>query len=72
VAESLNLLTPFTVEGWYKAHISGSNGLWVGSGVSSQYRLTISKRPQDYAAELDPEFGFVINNASAVLVKLLQ
>jgi len=72
VAESLNSLSPFTVESWYKAHISGNNGIWVGSGVGTQYRLTISKKPQDFSAELEAEFGFVINGGSAALVKFLQ
>jgi S-DNA-T family DNA segregation ATPase FtsK/SpoIIIE len=72
VAESLNQLTPFTVESWYKTHISGNNGIWVGSGINSQYRLTVSKKPQDISAELDSDFGFVIKSAVATLVKLLQ
>ena len=72
VAESLNSLTPFTVENWYKAHINGNNGIWVGSGISTQYRLNVSKKPSDYAVELESDFGFVVNNAAASLVKLLQ
>jgi S-DNA-T family DNA segregation ATPase FtsK/SpoIIIE len=72
VAESLNPLTSFTVENWYKTHISGNNGIWVGSGMNTQYRLTVSKKPQEYAVELASDFGFVVNSAAAVLVKFLQ
>ncbi len=72
VAESLNSLTPFTVESWYKAHVSGNNGIWVGSGISTQYRLTINKKPQGSGAELESDFGFIVNNAAATLVKFLQ
>ena len=72
VAESLNSLTPFTVENWYKTHINGNNGIWVGSGVSTQYRLTINKKPQDFTAELEHDFGFIVNNAAATHIKLLQ
>ncbi|MCL2082880.1 MAG: type VII secretion protein EssC [Oscillospiraceae bacterium] len=72
VAESLNSLTPFTVEDWYKTHINGNCGIWVGSGINTQYRLTIHKKPQDYMAELETDFGFVVNNAAASLIKLLQ
>lgn len=72
VAESLNLLTPFTVEPWYKTHVSGNDGIWVGSGVNTQYRLNISKKPQDYTAELGSDFGFAIKNAAASVIKLLQ
>lgn len=72
VAESLNSLTPFTVENWYKTHINGNNGIWVGSGIGTQYRLNVSKKPSDYASELASDFGFVVNSAAATLVKLLQ
>lgn len=72
VAESMNSLTPFTVEAWYKTHITGNDGIWVGSGVTNQHRLTINKRPQDSSADLESDFGFVIKKASAVMVKFLQ
>jgi len=72
IAESINLLNPFISESWYKTHISGNNGIWIGSGVTSQYRLTINKRPSSASADIDSDFGFVINNATATLVKLLQ
>lgn len=72
VAESLHLLTPFTVENWYKAHINGSSGIWVGNGISTQYRLNVSRKPGDYASELASDFGFVVHNAAATSVKLLQ
>jgi S-DNA-T family DNA segregation ATPase FtsK/SpoIIIE len=72
VAESINSLTPFTLEGWYKTHITGNSGIWVGSGANAQYRLTIKKKPADFPADLEPDFGFAVSNASATLIKLLQ
>ena len=72
VCETTGTLAPLTVENWYKTHISGNGGIWVGSGISSQFRLTVNKKPQEYSAELDPEFGFVIKQAAATLVKFLQ
>ena len=72
IAESLNSLTPFTVESWYKEHINGNNGIWVGSGINTQYRLTLSKKPPDYSAELEPDFGFIVNGAAAIHVKFLH
>ncbi len=72
VCETTGALAPFTVENWYKEHISGNSGIWVGSGINSQFRLTVKSKPQEFTAELDPEFGFVIKQASAALVKFLQ
>jgi len=72
VAESMNALTQFTVESWYKAHITGNSAIWVGSGISGQHRITVNKKPSEYNADIESEFGFVINNAAATLVKLIQ
>ena len=71
-AESLGALTPFTAEGWYKAQVGGSDGIWLGSGVSSQYRITVSKKPPGYAADLAADFGYTITRGAAVQVKFLQ
>jgi len=72
VAESLNSLTPFTVESWYKTHFDGNNAFWVGGGVSNQHRITVNKKPKNYNEDIDSEFGFVIANAAATLVKFVQ
>ena len=72
VAESLNLIAQFTAENWYKTHINGNNGIWVGNGISNQYRFTLSKRPNESSLDIGSDFGFIINNASATLVKLLR
>lgn len=72
VCESVGAIAPFTVENWYKVHIGGNSGIWVGSGINSQFKLTVNKKPQEYSAELDPEFGFIIKQATATLVKLIQ
>jgi S-DNA-T family DNA segregation ATPase FtsK/SpoIIIE len=72
VAEGLNTLTSFVYDNWYALHINGANGIWAGSGISTQFRLTISKLPPNYMAETGPEFGFTINNSTATSVKFLQ
>ena len=72
LAEGQGALTPFTLEGWYKAHIGGGSGIWVGSGIGNQYRLTVNKKPPDFLAELEADFGFAVSNASATLIKLLN
>lgn len=71
-AENAKSLRPFTVENWYKAHVNGSHGIWVGSGVDSQFWINFDRRSRGAAKDPGPGFGFVIRNASASLVKLLQ
>ncbi len=72
ICENVSALNSFANENWYEAHISGKDGLWLGSGISSQYRLTVNKKPKNFNDDIEPEFGFVIKNSSAVLVKYLQ
>lgn len=72
VAENIQSLTPFTAEKWYKAQVSGNSGIWIGSGINSQYRLNVSTKPQGYNATLTGSFGFQVNNTLATLVKFLQ
>lgn len=72
VAENIQTIAPFTSGKWYKTQITGSSGIWIGNGISSQYRLTVNKKPQGFSGELDHHFGFLVKNATAALVKFLQ
>lgn len=72
VCENVSALNSFASENWYGTHVSGKDGLWFGNGVSSQYRLTVSRKPKNFTADIESEFGFVIKRAAAVMVKYLQ
>ena len=72
VAESLNSLAPFTAEGWYRSQINGNRGIWIGDGISNQYRLTVNKKPREDPAGVGEDFGYVIRNTTAHLVKFLR
>ena len=72
VAESINSLTPYTAESWYKTHVGGNNGIWIGSGIQTQYRLNVNRKPPEASGELGSSFGFIVENGNAVLVKFLQ
>lgn len=72
ICEALSTLSPFTAENWYKQHISGNSGIWVGGGLNSQFRLTVKNKPQEFTSELEQGFGFVVKQAAAALVKFLQ
>ena len=72
VCENIGTLSPFTRNDWFKLHISGSSGIWLGSGINSQSRITVTKKPPEFSKDLDAGFGYVIDNATAKLVKYLQ
>lgn len=72
ICESAGALNAFSGQEWYEAHFSGRDALWIGTGISSQYRLTVSRKPKDFSADIGPEFGFAVKNSTAVSVKYLQ
>lgn len=72
VAEGLAALTPFTSEKWYKAQVNPNDGLWLGNGVSGQFRLTVNEKPQGFSGNLPVGFGYRITGGTAVTVKFLQ
>ena len=57
---------------WYKKHISGSDGIWVGDGFADQYTIKISKITADLYDDIGSEYGYVVSKNRPVLVKLLS
>ncbi len=72
VCENADMLNSFAIEKWCVTHISWNDGLWVGNGISSQYKLKINKKPKEFSADVESDFGFVIKHSAAVMVKFLQ
>ncbi|MGN0578599.1 MAG: type VII secretion protein EssC [Ruminiclostridium sp.] len=72
ISENISAITPFTAEEWYKKRTSPGCGIWLGSGINSQFRLNVTKKPPEYQADIKPGFGFAVNNSAAVYVKFLQ
>ncbi|MDR2751497.1 MAG: type VII secretion protein EssC, partial [Clostridiales bacterium] len=72
VAESSGKMRNHAIDKWNTIHAKATTGLWVGSGINSQYKFTISKKPTEYTQELPVGFGFSVINSTAVLVKFLE
>ncbi len=72
IIESVSEYSTFNYESWFKRHISGADGLWIGDGVADQYMLKISKVTNDLYDEIGDEYGFSINKNRPVLLKLLS
>ncbi len=71
VAESVKKLSSLTFQKWYKKHVSSSDGIWIGNGISEQYHLKPSKMTQDMYEEVDMHFGFVLKQGKASKVKMI-
>lgn len=72
ICENAKELGAYTADDWYKAHVGGKDGLWLGNGISSQTLLDARIKSTERYAEIGREFGFVIKNSGGVPVKFLQ
>lgn len=72
IIDSLNQFSPYAYEGWYKRHISGSEGLWIGDGAADQYMLKLNKITPELYEEIGGEYGYLIRGGRPVLLKLLS
>lgn len=71
ILESASALNAYTYDDWYKTHINGTEGLFVGDGFSDQYILKPNKMSNEYYAEIGNSFAYLMNKGKTTLVKLM-
>ena len=71
IVDSLAQFNNYNYESWFKRHVAGTDGLWVGDGVADQYLLKVSKVTSDLYEEIGNEYGHLISRNRPMLVKLL-
>ena len=57
---------------WYKDTISGTKGIWVGNGMSTQYTLKSTLSTRVLGAKLEKNFGYYVDGNTTVLVKFVS
>ena len=72
IVDSSEKLKEFSYDDWYKKSIDDSQGIWLGNGVTDQYTFKLMSTPRELREEIDDEFGYVIKNGKATLVKFVQ
>ncbi|MDR1157979.1 MAG: type VII secretion protein EssC [Oscillospiraceae bacterium] len=58
-------------DGWYKRHMAGADGVWVGGGLADQYVFPFSKVSAGLYEEVEDGFGYVLRRGRPILSKLL-
>lgn len=71
LCESAKAASEFVGTAWYRRHISGSEGIWVGDGITDQYVLKIGKLTSSLYSEIPPHFGYLVKRGKPTLVKLI-
>lgn len=72
IADGQRAFSNFTYEAWYKKHLTGTDGIWIGDGMADQYLLKASKITSDLYEEIGDEYGYLLTRGRPMLVKLLS
>lgn len=72
IAETAGQFNPLSFETWYKKHVPGSEGIWIGDGLADQYVLKASKITSEMYEEIGDSFGYALIRSKPVLVKLIS
>lgn len=62
----------FNYDNWYKRHLSGAEGLYIGDGLTDQYILKPNKVTRDLYEEVGDEYGYILSRGRPNLIKLLS
>ncbi len=71
ICDTAKAISGLISSSWYKKHISGADGIWVGDGISDQCILKIGRVTRNLYASLEPYFGYAVNKGKPTLVKLI-
>ncbi|WP_234121607.1 type VII secretion protein EssC [Clostridium hydrogenum] len=71
IADAVGSISSYSFETWYKK-IQLNRGIWVGDGIGNQYQFKISNMSKELHKNIESDFGYVIVNGKARLIKLLS
>ena len=57
---------------WYRRHITGTEGLWIGDGIAEQYVLKPSKVTNTLYEEIGDDFGYLLTHGRPLRMKQLM
>ena len=55
-------------ERFYKPFNEANRGIWIGSGLGSQFTIKLNKNPRYLNDQITNEFGYTINNGNVSTV----
>ena len=56
---------------WYKNHVPGDTGIWIGNGVDTQFVITAEINRKEVVSNCGNSFGYLIKQGKPILTKLL-
>ncbi len=71
LCDSAKAISEFSSTAWYKRHITGNDGIWVGDGIAEQYSLKVGKLTNSLYSEIPLHFGYLVKHGKPTLAKLI-
>ncbi len=62
----------FGYDSWYKSSVDQSQGIFLGNGITEQYAIKLLSTPRELREEIPPQFGYVVKNGKATLIKYIE
>lgn len=62
----------FQYETWYKGNVNAADGIFIGSDISDQFVISVTKRTMDMKQEHDSNFCYVVKRGKPILVKFIE
>lgn len=69
--DTKNSTSSYNMSRWYKKHVTGDTGLWIGDGFQDQHFLKAARSSSDFYKEIGPDFGYLLKNGKYKVVKSL-
>ena len=70
--ETIDAIKNLNYEQWYKGFADLSEGMWIGNGINNQFTIKTSTSSRVLRAEVEPNFGWVVEKGKANLVKFIE
>ncbi len=70
--DSVSNIQSFIYTDWYKRHLNGSFGIWIGDGVAEQNTLRINKITSSLYDEIGDEYAYIFNRNKPAVIKIIS
>ena len=72
IIDSIDKIKLFEYEPWYKSNSNPNEGIWLGSGISDQFLINITRKIPEMKEDIDSNFCFVVRRGKPILVKYIE
>ena len=72
IVEGTSQMKSYIYEPWFTQNFNTTDGVWIGKGISDQSAFKLSSMNKEMTADYKNDMGFIINEGTATLIKLID